>query len=192
MEGAWLRNYVDPHRWLDGTKMAGIARKVGSKDSRFLHYLRFSYVFARMILSLLHRLKDNREILVLSSFSRKGRGGEEDQGGRARPFLKSSDDHLYFEPRFAVSFHNGMDFSGAIWIMENWKIWSEWPWNGSISATSQYCHVWYGTNEKRLCVIYVDIKKKKILITRYFREILFCLKNFIKIIKILHLFNCVH
>lgn len=28
-------NYVYPHRWSDGTKMAGIARKVGPNDSRF-------------------------------------------------------------------------------------------------------------------------------------------------------------
>lgn len=35
------RDYVYPHRWSDGTKMAGIARKVGPKDSRFLR--RFLY-----------------------------------------------------------------------------------------------------------------------------------------------------
>lgn len=35
MGEARSRDYVYPHRWSDGTKMAGIARKVGPNDSRF-------------------------------------------------------------------------------------------------------------------------------------------------------------
>lgn len=34
-----IANYVDPHRWSDGTKMAGTVRKVGPKDSRFCTFV---------------------------------------------------------------------------------------------------------------------------------------------------------
>lgn len=129
-----MRNYVDPHRWSDGTKMAGIARKVGSKDSRFLPFrfhvsLKFSRVFVRSFTS---GLDGNREregsSLVFSPFSREGGKKREDTPFQSRADTKSSgDDPLYFETRvFTSRFHDEW-ISGAIRIMENWKIWSDWP-----------------------------------------------------------------
>lgn len=128
-----MRNYVDPHRWSDGTKMAGIARKVGSKDSRFLPFrfhvsLKFSRVFVRSFTS---GLDGNRERDPRSSFlhsrERVARRGRTPLFQSRADTKSSGDDPLYFETRvFTSRFHDEW-ISGTIRIMENWKIWSDWP-----------------------------------------------------------------
>lgn len=98
---------------------------------------------------LLHRdsiREGNRGILplVLSSFTLKGEGRGEEEGWDPfsdRAETKSFDDSFDFEM-------NSFRIRTRLERWENWKIWSDWPWNGSMSATSQYCHVWYGTKRE--------------------------------------------
>lgn len=163
--------------------MADIARKVGSKDSRFSYFLIFSYIgtqFAR------ETEGSSRSSSRPSRLKEKGEGGERMRSLFRIARKQNPPTILLISKRTRLEF----GFRTRLERRENWKIWSDWPWNGSMSATSQYCHVWYGTKRETFVCHERGCGEKTTfsLITWYFPWKIqsFHWKNWIAIVKISH------
>lgn len=133
--------------------MAGIARKVGSKDSRFCVFVYIPSLCSRA-----------RALSAFTSTKRLDRQNKRN-GGLLTHFL-SPFATLWRErrksenPRRSFWSREGrMGFGRDSTIIENWKIWSDWPWTAQCQLPHN--NVTFGMVPARdaLCVTNVGTRK---------------------------------